>query len=344
MSETNLILLGIFVAGTAIVGVLTGVILAYAKSRALIDLPNHRSSHKQPTPRGGGLSIVIFFLGATAVIYAFDRLQTDSFMALFGGSILVAGIGFRDDHHPVGALWRIVVHFIAAIWSLAWIGGFPVFLLDGIEVDSGIFGYPIGALFLVWLLNLFNFMDGIDAIAGSEALFVSLAAALLCLIGPPLPGADVDARILIVVAGACLGFLFWNWPPAAIFMGDVGSGFLGFVLGLMALITTDREILTIWCWLILLGVFITDASVTLLRRVFRGERWYEAHCSHAYQHASRRLQSHRTVTLAVAAINLVWLFPLALAARIWPASGFFLAGLALAPLIILAYRYDAGMV
>ncbi len=344
MIRTFFILLAIFLAGTVIVWAFTRVILAYAQSRSLIDIPNDRSLHEVPTPRGGGLSMVIFFLGAITAFYGFGLLETDAFMALFGGSVLVAGIGFWDDHDPVAARWRLLVHFIAALWSLAWIGGFPGFSLANVEINLGIFGYPIGALFLVWLLNLFNFMDGIDAIAGSEALFISLAAALFCLIRPPLPDPQADVRILIVLAAGCLGFLLWNWPPAAIFMGDVGSGFLGFILGLMALITVHNEILTIWCWLILFGVFITDASITLLRRAFRGERWYEAHCSHAYQHASRRFQSHRSVTLAVAAINILWLLPLALAARVWPASGFFLSCLALTPLIILAFRFDAGMV
>ncbi|MGH8498398.1 MAG: MraY family glycosyltransferase, partial [Methylococcales bacterium] len=267
-------LLAIFLAGAAIVWALTRMVLIYAESRSLIDIPNDRSSHDIPTPRGGGLAMVIFFLGAIIAFYGFSLLRTDAFMALFGGCVLVAGIGFWDDHGHVAARWRLLVHFIAAFWSLAWIGGIPVFSLGNIEMNLGIFGYPIGALFLVWLLNLFNFMDGIDAIAGSEALFISLAAVLLCLISPPLPGPDADVRILIVLAAGCLGSLLWNWPPAKIFMGDAGSGFLGFILGLMALITARKEILTIWCWLILFGVFIADASVTLLRRAVRGERWY----------------------------------------------------------------------
>ncbi|MGH8549482.1 MAG: MraY family glycosyltransferase [Methylococcales bacterium] len=344
MIPTVLGLLGIYLAGTGIVWALTRVVLGYAESRSLIDIPNDRSSHASPTPRGGGLSMVIVFLAVIGILYAFDRLGINQFMALFGGAALVAGIGFRDDHSPVAARWRLLVHSIAAIWSLAWIGGFPVFSVAGIVIDPGCFGYPIGVLFLVWLLNLFNFMDGIDGIAASEALFISLSAALLCSVGRSLSGSDGDVQILIILAAGCSGFLLWNWPPAAIFMGDTGSGFLGFILGLMALITAHKEIVTIWSWMILFGVFIADATVTLARRALRGERWYEAHRSHAYQHASRQFQSHRSVTLAVVAINTIWLLPLALAGWIWPAAGFFLSCLALIPLFILAYRYHAGVV
>ncbi len=345
MIASLLIFLGIFLAGTGIVWALARLILGYAESsHSLIDIPNERSSHDKPTPRGGGLAIVLFFLGAIGVIYGLDILGFREFIALFGGGVLAAGIGFWDDHHPIAAHRRILVHVLAAIWSLGWIGGFPVFSFGAIDVDLGLFGYPAGVLFLVWLLNLFNFMDGIDGIAGSEALFVSLAAAVFCYLGGPSSGANVDVQILIFLAAGCLGFLLWNWPPASIFMGDTGSGFLGFMLGLMALITAHKGILNIWSWLILFGVFIADATVTLLRRVLRGESWYEAHCSHAYQHASRRFRSHRTVTLSVIAINTVWLLPLAWSASVWPANGILLCGLALGPLFILAYRCNAGMV
>jgi Fuc2NAc and GlcNAc transferase len=345
MINSLLIYLGIFLAGTGIVWALARLIVGYAESsRALIDIPNERSSHDKPTPRGGGLAIVLFFLGAVGVIYGLGILGCSEFMALFGGSVLAAGIGFLDDHHPIAAHRRLMVHILAAIWSLGWIGGFPGFSFGAIDLDLGLFGYPAGVLFLVWMLNLFNFMDGIDGIAGSEGLFVSLAAAVFCYLGGSSSSPDVAVQILVFLAAGCLGFLLWNWPPASLFMGDTGSGFLGFILGSIALMTAHKGILNIWCWLILFGVFIADATVTLLRRVWRGERWYEAHRTHAYQHLSRRFGSHRTVTLSVIAINIVWLLPLAWSASAWPANGFLLCCVALAPLFLLAYRYDAGMV
>jgi Fuc2NAc and GlcNAc transferase len=344
MIRTISITFGILFVGTVVGWALTRVILIYARSRSLIDIPNDRSSHHRPTPRGGGLSMVIVFLAGLGGAYWLDLVARKEFLALLGGTVLVAGIGFWDDHQDVRARWRILIHFVAAFWSLAWIGGFPAFSILNVEFAPGALGYPLGALFLVWLLNLFNFMDGIAGIAGSEGLFISSCAALICILGKSTAGPEGDLIILTVLASSCLGFLLWNWPPASIFMGDVGSGFLGFVLGVIALITAHKGLLSIWFWLILFGVFIADASVTLLRRVVRGERWYEAHRSHAYQHASRRYRSHRVVTFAISTINLLWLLPLAVAAWLWPAYGFFLACVAWIPLFAFAYRFGAGMV
>ena len=191
---------------------------------------------------------------------------------------------------------------------------------------------------LVWMINLYNFMDGNDGLAGLEALCASALGGLL-LASSGLGGLGEAA---LVLAGACAGFLVWNWPPAKIFMGDVGSGFLGFVFGVLAIASAKERSWLLWPWLILLAVFIVDSIVTLVRRLITGERWYEAHCSHAYQHAARRWGSHTKVTLTVAAINVAWLFPLACVACVWPASGPLFALAALTPLICVAFRYDAG--
>jgi Fuc2NAc and GlcNAc transferase len=125
-------------------------------------------------------------------------------------------------------------------------------------------------------------------------------------------------------------------------MGDVGSGFLGFVFGVLAIASAKERPLLSWPWLILLSVFIVDSTVTLIRRLIRGTLWYEAHCSHAYQHAARRWGSHSRVTVTIAAVNVAWLFPLAWGACVWPGLGPLFALVALAPLVYLAFRYDAG--
>jgi Fuc2NAc and GlcNAc transferase len=145
-----------------------------------------------------------------------------------------------------------------------------------------------------------------------------------------------------VLATASAGFLVWNWPPAKIFMGDVGSGFLGFVFGVLAIASAKERPWLLWPWLILLSVFIVDSTVTLLRRLITGSQWYEAHCSHAYQHAARRWGSHSKVTSMTAVVNVAWLFPLAWAACSWPAAGPLFAALALIPLVYEAFRYHAG--
>ncbi|HBQ00768.1 MAG TPA: glycosyl transferase family 4, partial [Gammaproteobacteria bacterium] len=132
------------------------------------------------------------------------------------------------------------------------------------------------------------------------------------------------------------------WEPARIFMGDVGSGFSGFMLGLLALITMQQGSMTVWSWLILLGVFVVDATITLLRRLLVGERWYVGHTSHAYQHAARHYKSHGKVTMTVVLINICWLTPWTVASVVFPKLGFFLSLLALGPLVMLALKFDAG--
>jgi Fuc2NAc and GlcNAc transferase len=188
------------------------------------------------------------------------------------------------------------------------------------------------------MTNLYNFMDGIDGIAGVEAVCASGLGGLLL----TWAGLGNIAAGALALTGASAGFLVWNWPPAKIFMGDVGSGFLGFVFGVLAIASARERPWLLWLWLILLSVFIVDSTVTLMRRFVADERWYDAHCSHAYQHAARRWGSHSKVTLTVAAINVIWLFPLAMGACVWPVEGPLFAVAALVPLVYTALRYGAG--
>src|SRR5690606_7293985 len=135
---------------------------------------------------------------------------------------------------------------------------------------------------IVWMINLYNFMDGIDGIAATETVMVCALAGILLLAS----GASIIAWTAWALAAACLGFLRWNWAPAQIFMGDVGSGFLGYCIAMLAIVSSREGSFPLWVWLILLGAFVVDAGVTLLRRMKQRLKWYEAHHSHAYQHAT----------------------------------------------------------
>lgn len=317
--------------------VLTGLMRRYALSRQLLDRPNDRSSHTVPTPRGGGVAIVVaFLLGLMALG---DGISATTMTALFCGGIGVAVVGFVDDHGHIPARWRLLAHFSCAAWLLYWIG-VPRFEWMGSVVDFGSLGAVLAAFYLVWMLNLYNFMDGIDGIAGVEALAVGAGGTAVCwIVGLPLSS---EAALPALLAAASAGFLVWNYPPAKIFMGDAGSGFLGLMLGALSLQAAVARPALMWCWLVLLGVFVVDATATLFRRLLRGERVYEAHRSHAYQHASREFGSHRSVTLVVAAINVLWLLPWALAiAGGWINGAVGLAA-AYIPLVILAVRFKAG--
>lgn len=319
---------------------LTALLRRYALARSLLDVPNARSSHSLPTPRGGGVAIVVAFLaGLCLAFFAGLGIAAELFYALLGAGLGIALLGFLDDHGHIAARWRLLGHFLAAAWALYWLGGLPPLAVFGGLLQLSWIGHVLAAFYLVWLLNLYNFMDGIDGIASVEAICVCLGGAILYAL---LETSLLTDLPLLMLAAAVLGFLLWNFPPARIFMGDAGSGFLGIVLGVLSLQAAWISPVLLWGWLILLGVFIVDATLTLLRRLLRGEKVYEAHRSHAYQYASRRFGRHLPVTMAVAALNLVWLLPLAMLVAAGWLDGLLGVLIAYAPLVVLAWRFDAG--
>ncbi|WP_295515543.1 glycosyltransferase family 4 protein [uncultured Pseudomonas sp.] len=333
-----LILLLIAALGGSWLG--TAALRRYALSGGLLDEPNARSSHQVATPRGGGLAFVAVFVIGCFALQGLGWLDTATGSVLVGAGLLVAVLGFVDDHRHVGAGWRLLGHFLAAFLALLWLGGYgalPGSLAQALDLPIAVI-LALGAFYLVWLLNLYNFMDGIDGIAAVEALSACLGMALLY----GLAGYSQLLGAPLLLAAAVTGFLLWNFPPARIFMGDVGSGFLGLVLGMLSLQAALVELSLFWAWVILLGVFIVDATWTLLRRMIRGKKPYEAHRTHAYQWASRRHRSHRAVTLAVLGINLFWLLPIALLVGTGHLGAILGLLLAYGPLLGLALGYNAG--
>jgi Fuc2NAc and GlcNAc transferase len=317
---------------------MTLILRCYALRRRLLDIPNDRSSHSLPTPRGGGVAIVVCFFGALLFLAQMGLVGYSTCFGLLGAGVLVAVIGFADDHGHIAARWRLLGHFTAAGWGLYWLGGLPVLTVMGQLLGLGWTGNFLALIYLVWMLNLYNFMDGIDGLASIEAVTVCLG---MCLIYWWVGTTELVWGPLIL-AGAVSGFLCWNFPPARIFMGDAGSGFLGITLGGMALWAGAAKVEFLWSWLILLGFFIVDATVTLLRRLLQGKKIYQAHRSHAYQRASRAFGSHKKVTLFVGAINLFWLLPVAALVASDLIDGFLALGSAYLPIVFLVLKFGAG--
>ena len=316
---------------------LTYMFMKYALYKGVIDVPNHRSSHSTPTPRGAGVSVVLVFLALFLLLSFRIEIRTEYILSLILGSGIVALIGFWDDHNHIPARWRFLAHFIAAMLSLIILPALPHLPFFGVDIDLSVFGFLFYGITLVWLLNLYNFMDGIDGIASVQAITMLLGAAIII-------GDRQWSWLLILMGASVAGFLVWNWAPAKVFMGDSCSGYLGFTLGLLAIITSNEGIISIWSWLILYSVFVVDATVTLFRRMVDGQVWYEAHRSHAYQICSRKLRSHRKVTLSVLLVNAFWLFPIAWCASEWAYIAPLLTVIAVAPLIIFALLVGAGKV
>jgi Fuc2NAc and GlcNAc transferase len=279
---------------------LTGRVRRYALRHDMLDRPNERSSHETPTPRGGGLGFSVLILASLGVLLAAFPDSRNVWIGLLGGGVLIAGIGWLDDRLDLSAKLRMVVHLAAAAWAVYWLGGLTQLELGFATLPLGAVGGLFAVLAVVWSTNLYNFMDGIDGIAGSQAVVVgTTTAALSAALGHP------DLAIASgVMAASVAGFLVWNWPPAKIFMGDCGSGLLGFLIAVLALASESRGATPLVCWAMLMSVFWIDATATLVNRVLAGEVWYAAHCSHAYQRAVQMGWSHRRVTGVIVLINL----------------------------------------
>ena len=316
----------------------TALVRRFALGTGLLDHPNERSSHNVPTPSGGGLAIVLAYGLATISIWVLGFIDGSPVVASLVGGGAIAAIGFIDDRRPLSSTVRFAVQCVAVIFAMLVLepSSHNYFGLSETVPAALVFvGIVLAAL---WLVNLFNFMDGIDGIASIEAITVSLGVAVLVVLN----GRADLAFWPLTLAAACAGFLYWNWSPAKIFMGDVSSGFLGFVLAVMAIAMSATGAISILSWVILLGVFFTDATVTLLRRMMRGEAWYRAHRCHAYQHLAASW-GHARVALLVAFVNMVWLWPVAWMANRWPSASGYLAIVAYLPLVFLTIRANAGI-
>lgn len=287
----------------------TWIARKYAIRRKLIDQPGERRSHAVPTPRGGGIAIVLSLLVAACVL----GLRNPQEIVLVGGFVLglvlVAGVGMIDDHRPLSPWLRLGVQGIAAaIFALAVAGRWG-------DLQVALLAF----LAVMVLTNVWNFMDGINGIATTQAAL--LAGGLVLLAG------GSWAWVALALVGACLGFLPFNFPKARIFLGDVGSGALGYAMAALLVIASVNGSLPAPLLLLPAGAFLVDSGLTLLRRVLRGERWWTSHAQHAYQRWAAASGAHTTVTLAYAGWTAAsWLLAFWLAPK---AEGQMIAGCAI---------------
>jgi Fuc2NAc and GlcNAc transferase len=245
-----------------------------------------------------------------------------------------------DDHRPIPAKWRLLAHFLASGFALYCLGGVASLIPSSWNIPgAGLVINFVALVYLVWTLNLYNFMDGINGLAAVEAVTVCLGGALIY----GLQGYNDMVLLPLVLAVVVAGFLFWNFPVARIFMGDVGSGFLGLMIGIFSIQAAHVHMAFFWGWLILSGVFIVDATLTLLRRIFNGSRIDEPHRQHAYQRAVDLFESHVKVTMAVLVINLVWLLPIAILVGRGYLHGVIGLLMAYLPLIVLVFQFSVSM-
>lgn len=283
-----------FLGALAASATVTWLALRYARRRGLLDQPGERRSHAVATPRGGGISITVVLLAA---ILAVGWLYPGLRLVLQAGAlglVLVATVGWIDDHRPLSARVRLLAHGLSAALLAA------ALLVSG----HGPLVAAIAFAAVLVLVNVWNFMDGINGLAASQAAIAAFAYAVLTGTGTP------AWALGLALAGACCGFLPYNFPRARIFLGDVGSGTLGHVLALLVvlvmLVPAERIAPSSWPLLALpLATFLVDAALTLGRRILRREAWWQPHVQHAYQVWSRTLGRHAPVTMLYAAWSIV---------------------------------------
>lgn len=318
---------GIFIAAAALLSwLLASRVRLYALDN-MVDIPNERSSHSSPTPRGGGLAIAVTTLGGIVVAAVLRWISWDLAIALVGGGAMIAAVGWIDDHRDLPALTRFAVQLAAAAWAMNWLHGIPTLSVGVTTVPLGPIGIVLGIVGIVWAINLYNFVDGIDGLAAGEAVSTGTIAGLILLA----MGYSGLALVALLIAAANAGFLPLNWAPAKLFMGDVGSGMLGYLFAVVAIASENAHAMPILIWVLLLGAFVFDATVTLCRRIANGERWYHAHHSHAYQRMVQAGRTHAQVSSTILLINLL-LGLLAIVA--WLRPTFFLIAIAAGALLL----------
>lgn len=321
-------------AFTLITSWLLSRVVLHHLGKRLLDTPNNRSSHQSPTPRGGGIAIAASVLIAAFLATTMGYLDKSIWAWLIAPAILISLLGILDDFFNLSIKLRLAIQFILATTG--------ILLLRTTQPSFSLLDYALlitMIFFVTWMTNLYNFMDGINGLAALELISVCTGMILIYTL---LDTRESSIYLMLILAASVCGFLYWNFPNARLFMGDSGSLFLGFCLGLLALESANENLNLVAAWLIMLAVFVVDATYTLLYRIISGQAFSQAHKSHSYQKCAVKYQSHARVTLTIVAINILWLFPLALGTAInflHPLIGLVIAYI---PLLAIAKTFKAG--
>lgn len=272
---------------------LTYFIKNYMIKKSLVASVNERSSHTVPTPHGGGIAIAITWFIGLFYLYFIGQIENNLFYALLFGAV-ISIVSFFDDIYELSPKLRFIIQAIVAIEGLYFLGGFETLTFGIFDIQNSIFTNIFAFFMIIWFINLYNFLDGINGYAGSEAIFLSLAGFIL-----------FGGNHFLVLAVAVLGFLYWNWNKAKIFMGDVGSTLLGYNIAIFTIYYANQEPTNFWIWIILFSVYWFDATLTLIRRKLNKEKLSLAHKKHAYQRLTQVGWSHYKVTNYSIGLNIL---------------------------------------
>lgn len=275
---------------------LTYFIKNYMIKKSFVATINERSSHTVPTPHGGGIALAVTWFLGLFYLYFTSQIDLNLFYALLMG-IVISIVSFFDDIYELSAKLRLFVQAIVAIGGLYFLGGFEILTLGIFDIKNLIFTNIFAFFLIVWFINLYNFLDGINGYAGSEAIFLAFAALII-----------FSGNHFLVLAVSVLGFLYWNWNKAKIFMGDVGSTLLGYNVAIFTIYYANEQASNFWIWIILFSTYWFDATITLIRRKLNKEKLSQAHKKHAYQRLTQAGWSHYKVTNYSILLNLFLFF------------------------------------
>jgi UDP-N-acetylmuramyl pentapeptide phosphotransferase/UDP-N-acetylglucosamine-1-phosphate transferase len=287
------LLLVVFFALGVLSFVLTYYIKQFALRNKMVSIPNERSLHEVPTPHGGGIAIVLTWYIGITILYFSGIVDRTLYFALLCG-ILLAIVSLIDDLIRLSPMIRLIIHFVTAVTAFYFLGGLRQLILPWIETDFQFVIYPLAIVGMVWFINLFNFMDGVDGFASVEAIIICFVLFVY-----------TWSMTTILLIACITGFLYWNWPKAKIFMGDIGSTQLGFILVVLGIYFHNSYEFSILNWIMLTSPFWFDATLTLLRRLHNNEKLSEGHRKHVYQRIVQAGFSHEKVNLFLVLINLV---------------------------------------
>jgi Fuc2NAc and GlcNAc transferase len=325
----------LFILATAFLLTLFGVASyrAFAVRRGIVARPNFRSLHRLTVPRGGGIVFSTVCLGGVAGLWALGVVPPRVGLSLVVGGASATIVGFIDDVMQIRPSWKFLAQGALSAFVLLCFDARPLVDLPPLPT---VVELALSWLSLVWLMNAYNFMDGIDGMASSGAVFMAASVIVVMMLGHNEGSWTSEVGLILVcgVVALCnVGFLFFNRPPASVFMGDSGSLFLGLVFSVLVVKTIVEGEIGPWTWLIILSYFAGDTITTSVVRVFVSPKWYGEHRSHAYQNLARIWGSHLRVVLGVSLYHVLWLLPLALLSSRVPVYAPAAAALAFLPVV-----------